>query len=152
MLVFGSSNVALKIISEIIENHSEFYGCTNSCNKFVWSYLENIKFSAIPLWKGTSAPVVPFSKGQGQYFRHFTALWRPWNYLWCCYVRALVSPLLPFSKIRGAVPPSCTPVPASMGGCMCIRCISLSARTCQFANTSVPLQTTRPLDTHESSQ
>ena len=32
-----SNNVGLKNKAEIIENHSEFYGCTNSCNKFVSS-------------------------------------------------------------------------------------------------------------------
>jgi len=37
MLVFRSNNVDLKITAEIIENHSEFYGCANSCNKFVSS-------------------------------------------------------------------------------------------------------------------
>jgi len=25
-----------KIITEIIENHSEFSGCRDSCNKYVW--------------------------------------------------------------------------------------------------------------------
>ena len=35
MLFLFSSNVALKLIPEIIENHSEVYVCTNSCNKFV---------------------------------------------------------------------------------------------------------------------
>jgi len=30
-------NVASKITTEIIENHSEFFGCPNSCNKCVSS-------------------------------------------------------------------------------------------------------------------
>ena len=63
-------------------------------------------------WKGPSAPVAPFLKGQGQCPRHFNVLQRPWNYLRCCYVKAPVPPLPPFSK--GAVPPSCTPLPASL--------------------------------------
>jgi len=33
----SSTLVTLKITTEIIENHSEFSGCPNSCNKFVSS-------------------------------------------------------------------------------------------------------------------
>jgi len=31
----SSTMLTSKIIAEIIENHSEVYGCANSCNKFV---------------------------------------------------------------------------------------------------------------------
>jgi len=53
----------------------------------------------------------PLFKRQGQYPRHITALWRPWNYLWCCYIRALVPPLSPFSKVRGQCPRHEPPFP-----------------------------------------
>ena len=44
-----------KIIAEIIENQSEFDGCSNSCNKFV----------SIDLDKPYDSPVAPLSKGRG---------------------------------------------------------------------------------------
>ena len=61
----------------------------------------------ILLWKDTSAAVAPFWKGRGKYTRYFTALPRPWNNL---------CPLCPPPfKEQGAVPPSCTTAPASLG-------------------------------------
>jgi len=47
-----------KMMAEIIENHSEFSGCPNSCNRFVSSRSwQTMKLPMILLWKGTSAPV-----------------------------------------------------------------------------------------------
>jgi len=52
-----------QIITQNIENHCEFSGCANSCNKFVSSRSwYNMK---LLLWKGISSPVVPFRKGRG---------------------------------------------------------------------------------------
>jgi len=45
--------------------------------------------------------IPPFKIVMEKYPLHFTALQRPWNYLWCCYVRA---PMPPISKGKGAVP------------------------------------------------
>jgi len=81
----------------------------------------------ILLSKGTSAPVAPFWKGRGKCLRFFTALQRPWNNLWCCYVRAPVPRCSPFkgkggnarhaTPFRHATPgqcPSCNLVPVSL--------------------------------------
>ena len=74
-LFFGSNDIYLQNNIKFIENHSEFYGCANSCNKFVSSWSsKTIKLSVILLWKDTSVPVVPFSKGQGQYPRVISPL------------------------------------------------------------------------------
>jgi len=65
-LFWAAKFFASKMIAKIVENHSEFCGCANSCNKFVssWSW-KTMQFSVILLWNGTSAPVAPFSKRHG---------------------------------------------------------------------------------------
>jgi len=60
-----SSNVDLKNNNKIIEKHSKFSGCANSCNKLVSSrFWKTMKLPTILLWKGTSAPVAPLLKSQ----------------------------------------------------------------------------------------
>ena len=58
--------LTMKTIPEIIEKHSEFYICANSCNKFVsvrsWQIM---KLLMILLLKGNSALVAPFQKAGG---------------------------------------------------------------------------------------
>ena len=62
----SSTMFTSKITTEIIENHSEFSGCSNSCNKFVSSRTwRTMKLPVILLWKRTSASVAPFWKGRG---------------------------------------------------------------------------------------
>ena len=54
-----------KIMTEIRENHSEFSGSANSCNKFVSGrYWSTMKLLIILLWKCISAPFAPL-KGKG---------------------------------------------------------------------------------------
>jgi len=53
---------------------------------YLWFAYENAPPPLLP----------PCQKGRGQYPRHFTTLRCPWNYLWCCYVRALVPRCPPF--------------------------------------------------------
>jgi len=80
-----STMLTSKIITKMLENHSEFSGCPNSCNKFVagptW---QNMKLPMILLWKGTSVPVTPFWKVRGAIPPHASILWRP-----CAYLHAL---------------------------------------------------------------
>ena len=115
-----ATTLTSKIIAEIIENHSEFCGYTNSCTKFVssWSW-STIKLPITVSWKSTSAHVAPLLKEQRSITRYFTALQRSWYYLWCCYVRAPVPPLPPLSQVRGSTP-SCTSVSASSVTTACL--------------------------------
>jgi len=77
----SSTMFTSKITTEIIENHSEFSGCSNSCNKFVSSRTwRTMKLPMILQCKGTSAPVVPFWKGRGAMPRHASILQRPCAY------------------------------------------------------------------------
>ena len=93
--IWAATMFTWKIIAKVIENHSEFCGWANSCNKFVssWSW-KNTKLSVICLWKRTSTPVAAaLSKGQGaippSFHRSPVSLKLPW----CCYIRSLVPPL-----------------------------------------------------------
>jgi len=55
-----STTLTSKTIAGIIENHSEFSACPNSCNKFVFSrFWQIMELTMILSWKSTFAPVVP---------------------------------------------------------------------------------------------
>jgi len=56
----------------------------------------------ILLWKS----IPHFKRVGGEIPSPYHPLQRPWNYLWCCYVRA---PMPPISKRKGCSAPSCTP-------------------------------------------
>jgi len=95
----AATTLTSNIMAELIENHYEFCGCANSCNKFVSSRpLKNIKLAMILLWKS----ILSFKRVGEKYHLHFTALQRLWNYLWCCYVRA---PMPTISKGKGGSAP-----------------------------------------------
>ena len=67
---YSSTMLTSKITTEIIENHSEFSGCLNSCNIFVWSRSwHTMKLPMIILWRGTSDAVAPLFKGRGGFAR-----------------------------------------------------------------------------------
>jgi len=78
----SSRMLTSKIMTEIIENHSEFSGCPSSCSKFISSQSWwTMKLPMILLWKGTSAPVAPLLKGQrSKLSRHASILRRPCAY------------------------------------------------------------------------
>jgi len=104
-----------KIIAEIIENHSQFLGARIAATNLFQVDLDKPYNYLWLCYENAPRPPLPFFwKVRGKYPRHFTALRRPWNYLRCCYLRAPVPPLPFLLKVRRTVPPSCTPVPASL--------------------------------------
>jgi len=79
-----------RLITEIIENHSEVSGCANSCNKFVSkSILINHEITSDTLWKGTSSSSLPPWKGHGgQCPNHVPILRCPCSFLKFIKIRA----------------------------------------------------------------
>jgi len=66
-IMFVSVQQRSRLITEIIENHSEVSGCANSCNKFVSkSILINHEITSDTLWKGTTSTSVRPWKGHGE--------------------------------------------------------------------------------------
>jgi len=104
-----------------MENHSQFYGCANNCNKFAssWSW-KTIKFPLILLLKGTS-PCYPYFKRPGgnapSFHRSPASLKLPMMLL----CKGTCAPIAPLSKGRGEVLPSCTSVPAFLVICSVLK-------------------------------
>jgi len=55
--------LTLKIVTEIIKNHSEFSGCQNSCNEYK-SILINHEITCDTVMKKNLCPIAPLLKGQ----------------------------------------------------------------------------------------
>jgi len=80
-----------RLITEIIENHSEVSVCANSCNKFVSKSISiNHEITSDTLWKGTSSSssVLPWKGHGGQCPNHVPILRCPCSCLKFIKMRA----------------------------------------------------------------
>ena len=68
-----------KVITEIVENHSEFSVWTNSCNTLFKSILINREITCDTVITRHSTPVAPFWNVRGRCPRHASGLLRLWS-------------------------------------------------------------------------